>query len=63
MVLNTVEEYFVSDKQRISQILFNLISNAIKFTQPTGAITLSVEEIEKSIIQFTVQDNGIGINR
>ncbi len=52
------------DQIRLNQILSNLLSNALKFTQ-NGSITLNVEEIEsspdQSDIQFTVRDTGIGI--
>ena len=50
---------FKADSTRIQQILFNLISNAIKFTED-GAITVSVKYKNKSLL-FTVLDTGIGM--
>ena len=54
----------LTDDTRIQQILGNLLSNAIKFT-PKGSITFSANRISASstsaIVQFTVQDTGIGI--
>ncbi|CAD8068413.1 unnamed protein product [Paramecium primaurelia] len=52
-----------SDQIRLQQILFNLISNAIKFTY-NGQITLKINKINSGIqqlIHFSVQDTGIGI--
>ncbi|CAD8174784.1 unnamed protein product [Paramecium octaurelia] len=52
-----------SDQTRLQQILFNLISNAIKFTF-SGKISLTIEIIqtyETKLIEFTVQDTGLGI--
>jgi signal transduction histidine kinase len=59
-----IPELLVGDSLKISQILINLISNAIKFTQQ-GTIRLSVEKIaeteEDVQLHFCVQDTGIGI--
>ncbi len=56
----------VSDGLRISQVLINLIGNAVKFTPENGVITLKVTELpqsfEKSVIRFEVIDSGIGIS-
>jgi len=50
-----------SDKNRISQVLNNLINNAIEFvSNETGVIRLSAEEVDKSVV-FSVVDNGKGI--
>jgi signal transduction histidine kinase len=48
-----------NDETRLTQIISNLISNAIKFTQE-GAINLTVN-IEKDSIVILIQDTGIGI--
>ncbi len=49
-----------ADKQMISVVLRNLISNAIKFTHKGGEINVSVKSSEKEIL-ISVIDNGIGI--
>ena len=49
-----------SDKQRIEQILKNLLSNAFKFTSHGGKVTLNIEDYADSI-SFSVIDTGIGI--
>src|SRR3990167_4126336 len=55
-------EYVITDKGKVVQILINLLSNAIKFTDISGQIVVSIIPIEKSCIQFSIQDNGIGIS-
>ncbi|HEY9827029.1 MAG TPA: ATP-binding protein [Stenomitos sp.] len=51
---------FVADSRRVKQVLFSLLSNAIKFTQVGGEVTLRVW-VEANSAIFQVQDNGIGI--
>ena len=55
-----------TDPTRISQILFNLTGNAIKFTR-TGNVRIEVRLISKDDhkvnIRFTISDTGIGINK
>ncbi|MES2347965.1 MAG: response regulator [Pseudomonadota bacterium] len=50
----------VTDRQRLEQILKNLLSNALKFTS-TGQITLAVRAAGAERVAFSVQDSGIGI--
>jgi len=49
-----------ADPDRISQVLINLVHNAIKFTPPEGSITLSAYQDEDYIV-FYVRDTGVGI--
>jgi signal transduction histidine kinase len=50
----------VADERRIRQVLFNLVSNAIKFTPPGGRITLGAKR-SGDHVDLTVADTGIGI--
>lgn len=59
-VSSDVPTHFVSDYQRIQQILKNLLSNAFKFTDD-GGVTLIVQVKGTSKIYFTISDTGIGI--
>ena len=54
-----------SDGLRLSQVLINLMNNAVKFTPECGAVGLRIQEAavdaESSRIHVEVHDNGIGI--
>ncbi|MEP6303327.1 MAG: ATP-binding protein, partial [Lentilitoribacter sp.] len=58
-----VPEYLTGDRHRISQVMINLVSNAIKFTN-AGTVEILVENIgteKKPNIRFCVKDSGLGI--
>ncbi len=48
------------DNLKLSQILINLLSNALKFTEK-GSVNLYIEEIEEECFRFSVVDTGMGI--
>lgn len=50
----------LADQQRMTQILFHLLSNAIGFSSEGAVITLSCRK-EDGMVAFTVQDSGVGI--
>lgn len=52
----------LADEQRIRQLLFKLLSNAIKFTHKKGHIVLGAKRAQKGQVSIWVQDNGIGIS-
>ena len=49
-----------ADRRALRSILDNLLSNALRYTEPEGEILLAAEEIKDSV-QFTVRDTGRGI--
>ncbi|SAK90374.1 hybrid sensor histidine kinase/response regulator [Caballeronia ptereochthonis] len=57
-----VPQYFVTDSQRLLQVLRNLLSNAFKFTE-RGRVTVAVERAGDNALRFDVRDTGIGIAR
>ncbi len=51
---------FFADEARVRQVLYNLLSNAVGFSDPGGLVRLSVWR-EVGYVAFAVEDNGIGI--
>jgi signal transduction histidine kinase len=52
---------FVADPTRLKQILLNLMSNAIKFTEPCGSVVVAVRRHSDGGIVFEVRDTGPGM--
>jgi len=55
------------DPLRLGQVLINLVNNAIKFTEPGGAVTLAITREESAAagavtLRFAVHDTGIGLS-
>lgn len=63
---NKVPDLLMGDAVRLHQIILNLISNAVKFTNE-GKITVAVQMLEDSpenvLVEFSVTDTGIGIQK
>ncbi len=60
-------EDIVTDRDRLQQVLVNLLSNSIKYTSPGGTISLRVRELPSTMktrgqYEFVVTDNGIGMS-
>ncbi|MFC4272499.1 PAS domain S-box protein [Sneathiella chungangensis] len=53
---------FLGDETRVKQILVNLVSNAVKFTNSGGKVTVAVEIRDDNGISLRVTDTGIGID-
>ncbi|WP_406661388.1 PAS domain-containing sensor histidine kinase [Methanolobus sp. ZRKC3] len=53
-------EYIKGDKIKFKQILYNLVSNAIKFTDNKGTVKINAQ-LTDSMVQISVKDEGIGI--
>lgn len=50
------------DAVRIKQILLNICSNAVKFTEK-GSVTIDVDQDDKGRLQFIVRDTGVGMSK
>ncbi|MDR2716954.1 MAG: response regulator [Treponema sp.] len=65
-VNENIPPFIISDELRLSQVITNLLTNAVKFTPENGKITLSAEKLDDSgdeiTIRIEVADSGIGIS-
>ena len=64
LILNSLPSsiHVYADKEMIGTVLRNLISNAIKFTQPEGKVTISAMEMQNHLI-VSVSDTGVGMSK
>ena len=60
--VNSEEDKFCADRQRVQEILLNLLSNGIKFTPVGGQVILRIWRENHQVI-FEVEDTGIGISQ
>ncbi len=63
---NVRHDIFMGDKQRINEILMNILGNAVKYTQEGGRIQFTIAESDSSSegfqnLKFTIADNGMGM--
>ena len=67
VISSNLPRSIMSDEQRMTQVITNLLSNATKFTPEGGKIFLSARLIEKAgdlcTLRFEVADTGIGISK
>ncbi len=64
IIFDTDEEevYLTCDLEKIERILLNLISNAIKYTEPNGTISVTLNtDWNKNRVYVSVKDDGVGI--
>jgi signal transduction histidine kinase/ligand-binding sensor domain-containing protein/DNA-binding NarL/FixJ family response regulator len=55
-------QWIYADPNKIDTVIYNIISNAIKFTSPGKRVSIRIEEVEKSnSVDITVNDEGPGI--
>ncbi len=61
-----VDDYYIGDDMKLKQVLINILSNAVKFTDAPGRITMIVSRAnvyeDHSTIRFVVKDTGIGMD-
>lgn len=57
----SIDIYLKADRQRMKQVLLNLMSNAIKYNVENGSVTLRVQMAATNRVKIEVADTGIGI--
>ena len=66
-ILSRVDDDYIGDDMKLKEVLLNILSNAIKFTNAPGSVTLMVERTamfeDQSTLRFRVRDTGIGMDR
>ena len=64
-VLSEMDDWYVGDATKLKEVLINILSNAIKFTEAPGSVTMTVRRTaqfeDQSTLCFRVQDTGIGM--
>ncbi len=62
-----VSDYYIGDDMKLKQVLINILSNAIKFTEAPGSIRMQVERTavfeNQTTLKFVVTDTGIGMDQ
>ena len=66
--LNVVHDQILCDKTKMEEIILNVVSNSIKYTNPHGKITVSIDELDSedeknANYKVVVEDNGIGMSQ
>ena len=66
-LLSQVDDYYIGDDTRLKEVLINILSNAIKFTEAPGSVTLSVERTavfaDQATLRFKIKDTGVGMDK
>jgi signal transduction histidine kinase/DNA-binding response OmpR family regulator/ABC-type amino acid transport substrate-binding protein len=66
-VTGGVSDYYIGDDMKLKQVIINILSNAIKFTDAPGSIQFAVERMavygDHSTLKLTVKDTGIGMEK
>ena len=51
----------ISDRRALTQMVVNLVANAIRYTLPGGAVTATLEARNDGVVELTVSDTGAGL--
>lgn len=61
--LSGASNILMSDKEKLQEVLLNLVRNAYKFTDSWGRIIIKVSSFRKNSVKVEIQDTGIGIKK
>ena len=66
-IIGQVGDYYYGDDLKLKQVLINILGNSVKFTEPPGEVTLTVEQLaafeEMRTLRFTMKDTGVGMDK
>ena len=66
-ILSKVDDYYIGDDMKLKEVLINILSNAVKFTEPGGSVTMTIERVavfdEQSTLRFCIKDTGVGMDK
>ena len=66
-IIGSVRDHYIGDDMKLKQVLINILSNAIKFTDAPGSVTMTVECTavyeKQSTLRFVIRDTGIGMDQ
>ena len=62
-----IEDHYLGDATRVKEIIINILSNAVKYTNEGGKVEFDIRRIasykDKSTLRFSMKDNGIGMDK
>ena len=65
-IAGQINDYYFGDEMKLKQVLINILGNSVKFTNPPGAITLTIEQVAQfegfCTLRFVMKDTGIGMD-
>ena len=66
-IVGRAADYYVGDDMKLKQVLINILGNSVKFTDPGGSVTLTVQDDGESdgrrTLRFRMQDTGAGMEK
>ena len=66
-LLSRVDDYYIGDDMKLKEVIINILSNAVKFTDAPGSVSLSIKKTaefeEQSTLVFCIKDTGIGMDK
>ena len=69
VIAGRIRDYYIGDDMKLKQVLINILGNSVKFTNPPGSVTLTVDQLPReeqpegiSVLRFRMKDTGIGMD-
>ncbi len=65
-ILSQVDDHYIGDDMKLKEVILNILSNAIKFTDAPGSVSFTIERTAvyegQSTLRFRIKDTGIGMD-